>query len=191
MVSLVAAASCLVSSAPTDIEPAKVTPPYLSRLSPDPLKILIIPRISADRSGTGTFAPGAISFDVVSEDLGSNLYAVLVLDKSSTSPGFLLTDPPVVIAPGHIDDPKPRHPEPISFTIPAGYDPGCHSLTLVVTHEFVTFRPIPAREGDAAYAVWWLDVDDDETAPTATLAPCSVAYPRQSDGGTDGPAGAR
>jgi hypothetical protein len=191
MVASAAAASCLVSPTPTDIQPAQVTPPYLSALSPDAFKIWIISRISGAASGPATFEPKYISFNVVSEDLGSNLYAVLVLDKSSTSPGVLLTDTPVIIPPGHVDDPKPRRPEPISFTIPAGTPAGCHSLTLIVTHQFVTFRPIPAQDWDAAYAVWWLDVDDDTAAPKANLSRCAAEYPHASDAGTDGsPSGA-
>jgi hypothetical protein len=69
------------------------------------------------------------------------------------------------------------------YTIRAGTE-GCHSLTLVVTHSFKGFDPTPADAAkDAAYAVWWVDVDDDPTAPT-TLSRCSAAFPR--DGGLSG-----
>jgi hypothetical protein len=178
MVATATAASCLVSSTPTDLEPARRTPPILSGFNPDAFKILPIPRINP---AAATFAEGKILFDVVSEDLGSNLYAAVVLDYKPLGPNLAgLISTQSTIPPGHIDDP-PRHRE-IRFTVLPGTTPGCHSLTLVVTHAFKAFDPTPADAADAAIAVWWVDVDDDITAPKATLSPCSAPF----DGGLSG-----
>jgi hypothetical protein len=191
MIAIAPVASCLLAPTPSDIQAARVTPPYLSAFYPDPLKIWIVPRISAAPNGPPTFAPREISFDVVSEDLASsNLNAAIVLDyqgPASASPGQVVGSS-FVIPPGHLDDPEPRHVT-ITFVIPASTEAGCHSLTLVVTHQFKGFLPVPAHDGDAAYAVWWLDVDDDITAPKASLSRCAAEFPHASDGGTAGGSG--
>jgi hypothetical protein len=188
MVALVAAASCLVSSTPTDLQPAKMTAPYLSALRPDPLKILIIPRASAATGLPPTYRQTRIAFDVVSEDLGNDLQALVVLDyQPGSSSQQFLTNGVVVIPAGHLDDPKPRHVD-IDFTLQPATEAGCHSFTLIVTHLFQPYPLAPARQGDAAFAVWWVDADDDITSPKATLARCSAEFPRP-DGGVGGAAG--
>jgi hypothetical protein len=177
MVTIVPVASC--SSSPSERE----TPPYLSAVSPDLLHIWSIPRISAATGGPPTFPTESIAFDVVSEDVGNNLQAAVVLDyQGPASAKGVVVGQNTSIPPGHLDDPEPRRVE-MSFTVPAGTAPGCHSLTLIVTHQFVPLQPIPAEAGDVAYAVWWLDVDDDITAPTATLAGCLAPFANGSDGG--------
>jgi hypothetical protein len=177
MVTVVPVASC--SSTPSE----RATPPYLSAVVPDPFHIWSISRISAATAGPPAFPTESIAFDVVSEDLGNNLQAAVALDyQGLASTKGVVVGQNTSIPPGHLDDPEPRHVE-MSFTVPAGTSPGCHSLTLIVTHEFQPFTLVPVLARDAAYAVWWLDVDDDITAPTATLARCLAAFANGSDGG--------
>jgi hypothetical protein len=188
MIASLCMTSCLAASAPDDIQPATMTRPYLLGLYPDPYKIWIIPRTNVGSLGPPTFDTKYLSFGVVSEDLNSgNLQAVIVLDyqgSAAGSQGDLLTHIET-IPPGHIDDPEPRYVDRMPFTIPTTAVPGCHSLTLIVTHAFEAFSWTPARKWDVAYAVWWLDVDDDVTTPSASLARCSAVFPR--DAGTGVP----
>ena len=94
----------------------------------------------------------------------------------------MLVGESISIPPGHLDDPAPRHAKMV-FTVPAGTAAGCHSLALIVTHQFLPLQPIPAKAGDVAYAVWSLDVDDDMAAPSRTMAPCLPPSATGSDGG--------
>jgi len=185
MLSLAAVASCLVSPTPSDLQPARVTPPYLSGFDPDPSKVWVIDRANPG-GAVATFRASTGSVNVVSEDLGNNLQALLLLDYQGESTSLaaivqIINDIPA----GHIDDPPPLRSIKIDFTLPPGTPAGCHSLTLIVTHGFKLASLVPARDWDVAFAVWWLDVDDDPAAPRADLVRCLAQAPRPSDGGTD------
>jgi hypothetical protein len=149
------------------------------------------------------FQTPSINFDVFSEDLNTNgLTAALALDY----PGPLAAreDPPVVmdgqtILPGHFDptsaacvDPCPsptlRGVEMV-LRLPPGITPGCHSATVIVTHEFFPpFTVTPKRSNDLATLTWWLDVQDPNNPSPTNLAACLAAA--SSAGRVDGGAGA-
>jgi hypothetical protein len=141
----------------------------------------------------GTYAPETISFQVVSEDLQSPpLQGTVILDFQGFSvpnPKFL--GPMLSIPPGHLNSPgaPPREPpKDIELQFPIGIDPGCHSVTLVVTHEF-KFDATPSgvtikakTDGDVATATWIYDLLDPNDMQPHNCGPGGVPT---GDGGPD------
>jgi len=58
------------------------------------------------------------------------------------------------------------------FQLPATLNPGCHTITLVVTHGYDWFEERPVLEdGSTAMRTWWLDVKDENGA-SVTMDKC-------------------
>lgn len=168
--------SCLVTTSPDFAQPER-TPPFLTNLSPPPWQIQTIR--SAQGATTG-YEPAAITFSVVSEDLQSPLRAALLLDFQG--PGQPYEIPPLAfnldITPGHLPD--PRHVPDMSFFLSPSVAKGCHSVTLIVTHEFDNpmFQPRyirPTNEVDVATATWWYQVGIDSANPSLDITTCTSA----------------
>ena len=180
--------SCLVTTSPDFAKPVR-TPPFLTNLSPAPY---VIQSIRSFPTTPKSYPTLTISFEVVSEDLqSSSLQGLLWLDFQ----GFGSTDVPVrvgtvpKIPPGHFPS-APRDLIKAEFAFDSTVPPGCHSVTLVVTHEFdnpLALRPRPVDENDVATATWWYDVDDD--GPPDLLHSCVVRGGSTGDAGTDADAG--
>jgi hypothetical protein len=175
---------CLVTASPDFVKP-ELKGPFLENVTPSPFQMQLVRSIPVSPP---SYESATVTFDVVSEDLQTpGLEAVLLLDfrgfevSSDQDPLKVLT-----IEPGHLDSP-PRHIPPVEFVIPRSVAKGCHSVTLVVSHEFVKLftRAIVPKcqvtkdcKGDVATVTWWYQVGVDATNP----APCSI--PAQ-DAGVD------
>jgi hypothetical protein len=121
---------------------------------------------------------------VVSEDLQSDpLQALVVLDFQ----GFVSTPTSNVIGqgpvpPGHLNVPEAlaRDAPPISFSFPPGITPGCHTVTLMVSHKFIidlgTQHFAPNDPKDIATATWLYDLDKQ----------CALPPTLESDAGAEG-----
>jgi hypothetical protein len=184
--------SCLVASSPEfSVPPPGGSAPFLASLSPEPYKVQPINKIA----GTQSWESMRIDFAVFSDDQQRPLSAIVALDYKGTL-DYLGNPIPITslvsktIPAGSYDSrilesglrvARPVIPG-ITFTLPIQTAPGCHSVTLIVSHSF----PLAVvDEADTARATWWLDVGDDLASPTTMLAPCvDRSPPPQPDGGS-------
>ena len=167
----------MVTASPEFAEPLP-TPPFITNLTPNPYQIQPIRSVQGATTGYEPAAP--ITFDVVSEDLQKpGLQAALLLDFQGLS---LPYDIPALavnlnIPAGHL--PSPRHAGPMSFGLSPSVTKGCHSVTLIVTHEFandIFSRTInPKEPGDVAMVTWWYQVGIDSANPSFDVTTCTVA----------------
>jgi hypothetical protein len=116
---------------------------------------------------------GRVSFTVPvsSEDAGDDLIAFLLLDYD----GGLIATPYVdEVSAGTLDD-DPERMISIDWTVDSV--PGCHRVSLLVTHRGnLSFDGIRALndERDLALAVWWVTVTPPPGS-TDPLMPCPMA----------------
>lgn len=133
------------------------TPPVLDSITPD------VAQVQSSLTGGELFK---ISFVVRSEDVGDSLVAALYLDQKLQQ-GTVLP-----IAASTFDSPRTVN---LNWTVPTGA-PGCHALTLFVTHSKNTQLGGYRDPADVALATWVLNVDDQTNAQhpdgTNTLAQC-------------------
>jgi hypothetical protein len=157
----------------------------LTNLSPAPESIQIIGIRNGTRREDRNYKPGRISFDIVSEDLGDDLEALVFLNfKGVNVPPMSRPLCPIEkIAPGTLTQAEPR-PVVCDFQLTAATEPACHSVTAVVSHQFVSILPAPATPGDIATATWFFQVGVDESAPDREYEPC-IPNPTPTDGGAD------
>jgi len=119
----------------------------------------------------------------VSEDLnGSGPQAALLLDFQGPqqTPDFEQLGEVKTLMPGHLTSPcegctdttcicssMPRHvdwnPVPLNGH---SLSSGCHSITVVVSHRFSGFQPVPMINGDLATATWLFNLVDTLGQPT-------------------------
>jgi hypothetical protein len=175
---------CLITSN-ADFNQVKRTPPFLTSLTPAPFLVTTV------RGVAGMYPPPQpITFQVVSEDLQSGaLQAVLLFDfqgfSAPVNPSLWNQDIPA----GHLDDPTRGYKAPVSF--PTGTQPGCHSVTLAVSHEFKTSpgttRIAPKDEGDVATATWWYQLIDLSISDSANG--CVIPPTLTNDAGASPEAG--
>jgi len=148
----VLAPGCLVTAEPVTYEPQQ-TPPILvaSGLDPDPRSVL---RVGGDL--------GLLEFPIVasvaSEDAGESVKSALYIDYGFQNPlkqpfrnifANFAELPAATLA----DGPRPL----VGVLYNAGVvelDPGCHRLTLVVTHEFDTRTGCPKDLRDSSQITW-------------------------------------
>ncbi len=169
--------SCLVTQSP-EFEQPKRTRPYITRLlSPPAYQIISI----SSKGLLRTFDQMDLQFELLSEDLQNGPVAVLGLDfkgpaapASATVVGYNNAIPA-----GHLMGPDsgPRVVD-ILLQLPTGTTAGCHSITLMVTHQTAPGFA-PTDESDVDYATWWALVDVNST----DLTDCVV--PETGDGGLD------
>ena len=167
----------MVTTSPEFAQPVQ-TPPFLTNLSPNPYQIQTIR--SAQGATTGYEPAAPVNFDVVSEDLQSaGLQAALLLDFQGFGvpydiPALALN---LQIPAGHL--PASRHVDAMTFSLSPSVTKGCHSVTLIVTHEFANYpvqqRKInPKKDGDVATVTWWYQVGDLAN-PSLDITTCTVA----------------
>ncbi|HKQ70857.1 MAG TPA: hypothetical protein VJT73_16035 [Polyangiaceae bacterium] len=122
----------MITASPEFTKPQR-TPPFLTSLVPPPYLVQAV----QSNPGTGTYPSQSIELTVVSEDLQSGrLQLLAILDF----PGFRFPVPndgvlaDTTIKPGHLGE--VREPSRISITFPRGIEPGCHTVTVLVSHRF-------------------------------------------------------
>ncbi|MEN9577426.1 MAG: hypothetical protein RJA70_435 [Pseudomonadota bacterium] len=141
-----AAQGCL-DAAPSYDEPQR-TPPFI-------IKSQVIPALNA----VVKLAPGEsmdISVPFRSEDLGANVLAVAYLDVRPGKPttAVYLWESPA----STFDDLSRTVRGPVSNIGAAG----CHTVTLVVSHDFNVRPDRVVDESRADRIVWWVDVKDPQ-----------------------------
>ena len=156
---LLTLSSCLVDDPPPFPE-SKQTPPRLDlhNAVPRPNDVIVA------QSGTTLH----FTIPVASEDAGDGLIALLFVDYSG---GAATRAAARVLDPSTLDD----------LTRVVGLDwlvvssPGCHLLTLRVTHNRnidTTSSPLLQNPADLAEAYWWAVVDPD---PSVGMVDCPTA----------------
>jgi hypothetical protein len=144
---------CLVDD-PPPYDPPKKTPPRLDYRRADPL----LDGVLTARTGDSL----TFRIPVASEDAGDNLVGFLLLDYSaaSTRPPDILTIPQVLAA-STADDTSRAFG--LDWLVDTHGAPGCHRVTLRVTHRsnLDILTPNVVDKSDLAEAYWWLNIDSD------------------------------
>jgi hypothetical protein len=143
-------ASCLVTSSPTFDEPTSLAPQIVAdRVEPDQLGVVVLDPSTPSKT---------FSAFVRGEDAGRPVEVRLLLDYGWPNdlgrPFRLSSAGPSVEAASGDDDPRPIKVTWTQGTLPM--QPGCHRLTLMVSHEFDdggTGCPVSADDYDL---VSWL-----------------------------------
>jgi hypothetical protein len=181
--------SCLVTTSPDFTKPNR-TPPFLTDITPPTWQVR---RLESLAGSPGTYPNYPIGANVESEDLQSApLQGILFVDfEGFLTPYKILPTLTQPIKPGHLPD-SPNDPKRETIrataTFPPNITPGCHSITLAVSHEFKqdlgTQIIAPVEDGDVATVTWWYDLVDS-TAPPTTLSACVVRPVATGDAGPD------
>jgi len=171
---VVLAPGCLVTAEPNTYDP-EPTPPILvaSALDPDPRDILLV-------GGDLGLREVAISASVVSEDAGESVKAALYVDYGWMNPidlPFRHAIPNFVELPAATlaDGPRPLvGVRWVSGVYPL--QPGCHRLTLIVTHAFDTASGCPKNLNDSSQITWhFRQCDVGDCAPVLENCPSTEA----------------
>lgn len=187
---VVLAPSCLVTQDPVTYEPVQ-TPPIIiaSALSPDPRKILLV-------GGDGGVSQFDITASILSEDGDQPVKIALYVDYGSKNAleqpfRFALPNFPE-LPPASLSD-GPRKLVGVRWVSDAfPLAPGCHRLTLVVTHAFDTVTGCPKDLNDSSQVTWHFrqcgDGDCaeslDNCPSTDAICPLDPAAMSATDGGT-------
>ncbi len=176
LLTLMASTSCLVTSTP-DFTPPKRTPPFLivASADPDPRGVLKVNTLQQQNNLTFTF-----SADVISEDQGDKVFGHLYIDygKPGEQPALdTITEIPP-LDPSTMSDTSRR----ISGKWTAEFrffKNSCHTVTLMVSHEFDSATSCPVCRNDSSQLTWPVYVCD-ETLPAADCHPDFSACESQS-----------
>ncbi|WP_281331939.1 hypothetical protein [Polyangium sp. 6x1] len=166
------APGCLVTAEPVTYEPQQ-TPPILvaSGLDPDPRSILVV-------GGDLGLAAFPIAASVASEDAGESVKAALYIDygfQNALKQPFrnILPNWPELPAATLADGPRPLVNISYSDTV-LELQPGCHRLTLIVTHEFDTRTGCPRDLRDSSQITWhFRQCDVGDCPPVLENCPAS------------------
>ena len=155
---------CLVADAP-NYGPPEQRPPVINaqEVIPTPFALIVV------ASATAPAIP--ITVPVRSEDAGEPLTGLLYVDYGLEKQWFWDQDP---IPPGSFDELDRSYNT--TFQLDSRVTPGCHTLTVFITHEsnFDGEKDIiiDSRNFDVASVTWWMNVmPADPTAP-GTLEGC-------------------
>lgn len=145
--------SCLVTSTP-EFTPPKPTRPFLvsSSVDPDARGVLLIDTVEHPKSLTSI----QFSADIVSEDQDAKVQGVLYIDY-----GLVTNDRPfreqiqiADIAASTITDPVAR-PMRAKWNVGASsIGPGCHTVTMLVTHAIDRVSSCPCCRNDSSQITW-------------------------------------
>jgi hypothetical protein len=177
---------CLITDKTSFSAPAP-TPPFVNNLDPPATEILNIPRKPGTNMGNVYVETVNISFDVRSDDMGRYLFAYVFVDYPSDdptrSPPQALSFPPDI---GTLDTPRKKAGK---LLILPTVEPGCHSITAIVSHDISIQRgvvpvPPPGQPADVATGTWWAQIGE---APP--YDPCIPDPSKALDAGADADAG--
>lgn len=149
---------CIVADPPQYEEPRR-TPPILDLVSAQPLlrNVILIDRTDNDDANDKV----ELKVPVRSDDQGDFLKAALWVDFSFDSAFF--TDSHTTVPPSTLDD--QTRSITLSWRVKElPRKPGCHPLTVLVSHEInwddANFMPDPIKaQNDMAVATWWMNLD--------------------------------
>lgn len=114
-----------------------------------------------------------INVPFLSEDLGDALVGYILVDARTNQVAPQPTAGPFVLAPSTFSDAQRAVDEEFSLDLAASAL-GCHTVTLVLTHESNLSLGQPVDEARTARVVWWVNVVDPATGleTDALLADC-------------------
>jgi hypothetical protein len=175
---LASATSCLITESPS-FEPVKRSRPQLLESTTPTTQVFKVVR--GDNSA---FDPNPATFfaDVISEDAGDDLSAVLLIDYGVGDGGEL--SPPWkdvsvgdAVTPGTLQD--GRRPISISWTRLLQRKPGCHTVTMLVTHQHRQQNPdfYCPKDPDDFDTLTWLAVICETSSgsePDCDLSNCPL-----------------
>jgi hypothetical protein len=158
LLTLMASTSCLVTSTP-DFTPPKRTAPFLvvASADPDPRGVLLVNTLEQQDPKL----PFTFSADVMSEDQGANVFGHLYIDygKGTDSPALdVITEIPP-LDPSTMSDTSRRIGG--KWSVEQNYVSGsCHTVTLIVSHEFDSATSCPVCRSDSSQLTWPVYVCD-------------------------------
>lgn len=167
---LMSTAGCLVTSTP-EFDPPEQTAPFLIASSADPDNRRVI-RAESD------VEPLKFSASVLSEDAGERVRVSLLVDYGVPNPltGHVFQDAEAFnqpLPPGTLADGPRRITASLvpALRMPS---PGCHTVTMMVTHEFDPVSGCPVSKADSSYLVWFVyKCGDTGCPPTVDLCPAA------------------
>ncbi|MRG97671.1 hypothetical protein [Polyangium spumosum] len=152
LVLAVLAPGCLVTADPVTYEPQQ-TPPIIvaSGIDPDPRSILLV-------GGDLGLEEFPITATVASEDAGESVKVALYVDYGEMNPvgqpfRFAFPNFQELPAATLADGPRPLQGVRWNSRV-YPLEPGCHRLTLVVSHEFDTGTGCPKDLRDSSQITW-------------------------------------
>jgi hypothetical protein len=170
--------SCLITSNP-ELDPPTRTPPILLSVNPPTYQVYTV-----------TIVPGAttrptISFDVISEDLGQPIRGVMYIDFQGWEQPHqaVALIRPNTLPLGHLGSQPNIRQGSAEFSLPT--TPGCHSATLVLSHEIDPLGNPPNR-ADTATATWYYYLASDDPTNVTVQGCASGPAPLSGDAGRDG-----
>jgi hypothetical protein len=131
----------------------------------------------------GVYASETLSFEIVSEDLQTGPQALLLLDFQGFNVPY--TKLPLAvnadIPAGHLNG-VPREAVKMPLQFGPDVQPGCHTVTAIVSHGFkLTFAP--KDPDDVATVTWWYELVDD--ANPGGPSTCILQAGPSGDAGAD------
>jgi hypothetical protein len=150
---MMAFSSCLVTSTP-DFTPPQRTRPFLvpSSADPDTRGVILIDTLEHPGSQTSI----EFSADVVSEDQGAMVQGVLYIDygKASGDKPFAEAIQIRDLPPSTLTDPAKRNMRVTWNVKNSVLGPGCHSVTLLVSHNLDRLTSCPVCRNDSSQITW-------------------------------------
>lgn len=164
-----ASTSCLITSTP-DFSPPDRTRPFLlvDTADPNPHGVLLINTLEKLQAGETSFSFGA---DFVSEDQGDDVFGHLYIDygMSKFPPAIdVITEIDAVKA-GTMADAK-RRIKGTWNVANSVFNSGCHTVTLIVAHDFDSGTSCPVCRSDSTQLTWRVFFCDPNT-PAANCVP--------------------
>lgn len=160
--------ACLVTSMPQHEEPTQ-TPPQLifATADPDPRRVVVVDSADLKIKNTLHFAADVMSQD----DPGSTVEFRLYLDYGVPGPDpfRVVIDRAAPLDPGVITDTGRRGVEPWTPDSTPQILPGCHTATLMASHEFDRATACPKDPDDYSLITWQI-LRCDSSKPDE--APC-------------------
>lgn len=157
--------SCLVTSTP-DFTPPERTRPFLvtATADPDPRGVLLVNTLEQLQMGKTSFE---FSADVVSEDQGAKVKGYLYIDYGTTVGDHPYADliPEIrELPPSTMADTTKRNIRGKWNVASSVLLPGCHTVTLIVSHEFDAETSCPVCRNDSSQLTWPVFFCDSNTA---------------------------
>ncbi len=177
---------CLVTSDPVSYEPEPTPPILLAKgLEPDPRRVHLLGTSDAETNKL------PIKASVLSEDAGRSVKVALFIDyglKNVQGQPFLFNLRGFSEVPASTLTRGPRPLENVEYNLGSyPLQPGCHRLTLVVTHEFDTTTECPKRLFDSDQVTWHFincGGESDCQGSIDTCPPIEAACPEEPSSGT-------
>lgn len=185
LVLTMASTGCLVTSTP-EITPPERTRPFLitTTADPDPRGVLLINTLE---QAVKIFE---FSADVVSEDQGDKVKGALYIDYGQTVGDHPYADVITQIRelpPSTMADTTKRNIRGKLNLETSVLEPGCHTVTLIVSHEFDAETSCPVCRNDSSQLTWPVVNCDSKTASECPLDFTLCENPGQGCGAVANP----